>query len=206
MENATKAFYIAASVLIAVMLMSITVYLFRSGARIGENFEQSQANQSVELFNSKYSAFMKDNNTISDMITLINMAYDNNLKNDNDQVNSIKLLIEINGFNLMLEPNEKLKRNQVFFSTKIYYINTYDLLNLKVGDMKCYAVNNNRETGIAHHFLGGDGTEKLTDSWYDPATNERVFRYYFQYIDATYNETTGKIDYMEFKMQETEDF
>lgn len=197
MENAVKAFYIAASVLIALMIASIMVYLFSAGARIGESHEQTQADQRLELFNAKFSIYSKDNNTISDLLTVINMAYDYNLKNEFDTVNSISIDVQIStGRILKVLPDANLEKNEIFLNDTSKKINTYDLLSKYLKDIKTIdGMNGLNASGL-------DDNTKLSDSMYTSGSNERLYRYYFKLSadNIKYSEKTGKINYMKFEL------
>ncbi|MBR2289639.1 MAG: hypothetical protein IJ867_03295 [Clostridia bacterium] len=54
MENASKALIIAASVLIAIMLMSFMLYTFRRFATIARNTEADMSELEIQAFNSKF--------------------------------------------------------------------------------------------------------------------------------------------------------
>lgn len=78
MENASKALLMAAGVLIGVIIMSLAVYLFVSfgsdSAQINKQIEEQQ----IEQFNSQFTSYEGKECTIYDVITLANLASDNN--------------------------------------------------------------------------------------------------------------------------------
>lgn len=79
MENASKALIMAAGVLIGIMILSLVVYLFvsfgSSTAQIGEKIKQDQLNK----FNSQFTSYEgKEGLTIYDVITVANLATENN--------------------------------------------------------------------------------------------------------------------------------
>ncbi len=79
MENASKALLMAAGVLMGLMIMSLAVYLFASfggtSGQIHENIEENQLSQ----FNSQFTSYVgKDNVTIHDVISMANLATQNN--------------------------------------------------------------------------------------------------------------------------------
>ena len=79
MENASKALLMAAGILIGIMIISLGVYLFTqfggTSAQIHDNIETSQ----IEEFNSQFTAYQaRDNVTIHDIITMANLATENN--------------------------------------------------------------------------------------------------------------------------------
>ena len=79
MENASKALLMAAGVLIGVLILSLAVYLFATfGATSSELHRQNDANR-VNEFNAQFTSYeVKDDNTFYDIITLVNLAKNNN--------------------------------------------------------------------------------------------------------------------------------
>lgn len=79
MENASKALLIAGGVLLSILIISLGVYLFANfggvTAQIGQNVDESQVNQ----FNSQFTTNVaKDNVTIYDIVSMANLATQNN--------------------------------------------------------------------------------------------------------------------------------
>ena len=81
MENASKALLMAAGVLIGVLILSLAAYLFvYFGSTSQQIHEQNEENQ-INEFNSKFTSYVgKDNITIYDVITVANLATENNKK------------------------------------------------------------------------------------------------------------------------------
>ena len=121
MENASQALFMAAGVLIALLVISLGVYLFRASSSIGESYELRMSTQEIEKFNSKFSGYDKTSymaiigpdgstktegvttdkpgvfyanyNTISDVVSAINKAYDNNARKKYDLQQSIQVSV-----------------------------------------------------------------------------------------------------------------
>lgn len=79
MENASKALLIAGGVLLSILIISLGVYLFANfggvTAQIGQNVDENQVNQ----FNSQFTVNeAKDNVTIYDIVSMANLATQNN--------------------------------------------------------------------------------------------------------------------------------
>lgn len=100
MENASKALLMAASILLSVMILSLVVYLFATfGARASETHNQVQEQQMIQ-FNSQFTVYENRNDLkIHDIITVANLAKENNEKNIGyaDFDNSYKITIYVNG-------------------------------------------------------------------------------------------------------------
>lgn len=80
MENASDALIMAASVLLAMMIISLGVYLFSSFANTAEESETIIFEKNVNEFNSRFLKFENaEQITIHDIVSLANFARDNNL-------------------------------------------------------------------------------------------------------------------------------
>ena len=79
MENASKALIMAAGVLIGIMVLSIAVYLFATfGTRSAELHRQIDDDR-LNQFNTQFTSYELNNEiTIYDVITVANLATENN--------------------------------------------------------------------------------------------------------------------------------
>lgn len=199
MENITKAFYIAGATLIAVFVMMLMVYMFRQAARVGENYEISESRETVDRFNSQFIGFETseepradgnegtntDFKVASDVVSAINLAYNINTKNHNDPVSFVEIYVywATGGLRYSLLNSENAKKNTLFEGTDTNsYISTNEFLNLEVNSGKF-----------------------LNDTKLDETTNKVVYRYYFT-GRVRYNDDTGRINRVEFTLNENEDF
>lgn len=93
MENAVKALYIAAGVLIAIMVLSLGVALFAELQNyVDAEHERNRFNE-ANAFNTKFTKYInytkgvKEDGkdlTIQDVVTAANLAYENNFSYDAD--------------------------------------------------------------------------------------------------------------------------
>ena len=89
MENASKALLIAGGALLAIMIISLGVYLFANfggvTAQIGKNIEENQISQ----FNSQFTTNEQKNNvTIYDIVSMANLATQNNKQYEFEKQNA----------------------------------------------------------------------------------------------------------------------
>ncbi len=78
MENAAKALLMAASMLIGLLILTLAIYLFTSfGGTIREKREENRQQQ-ITHFNSQFTSYQGKQCTIYDIITLANLATENN--------------------------------------------------------------------------------------------------------------------------------
>ena len=104
MENASKALLMAAGVLIAIMVLSMGVYLYTT---IGTYVRESQARieqQSLDKFNAQFYNYQSDENEVfsfQDVVTVANIAYENNCKNEvlNSVGKSDYVQVSVTGYN-----------------------------------------------------------------------------------------------------------
>lgn len=104
MENVSKALFIAASVILGVLLLSVMIYMFRAGARVNETYDQKQITNQLELYNSRFEHYDRANNNIMDVISLANLAFDTNIDANYDPTHSIKVEVAL-GNSIFTIPN-----------------------------------------------------------------------------------------------------
>lgn len=79
MENASKALLMAAGVLIGVLILSLAVYLFVTFGSTSAELHKQQATDRLNEFNSQFTSYEgKERLTIYDVITVANLATENN--------------------------------------------------------------------------------------------------------------------------------
>lgn len=97
MENASKALLIAGGILLALMTLSLIVYVSTSTTRMAEAQDAKKASEELSAFNASYEAYNKTRMYGTDVITVINKAINYNGKLDNSQKNeAIKIQVAIN--------------------------------------------------------------------------------------------------------------
>jgi hypothetical protein len=80
MENASKALIMAAGVLIGILILSLAVYLFASFGSTSAELHRQNDENTVNQFNSQFTSYVgKENITIYDVVTVANLATENNV-------------------------------------------------------------------------------------------------------------------------------
>lgn len=75
MENASKALMIAGGILIAMLVLSIGVYLFANYRDVSYSYEKNMSTTEIQKLNSNFTKFDKrDNITIQEIVTIANFA------------------------------------------------------------------------------------------------------------------------------------
>lgn len=78
MENASKALLMAASVLIGILILSLAVYLFVSFGSTSAEIHKQNEEQQIAQFNSQFTSYQGKECTIYDVISVANLATENN--------------------------------------------------------------------------------------------------------------------------------
>lgn len=96
MENASKALLIAGGILLALMTLSLIVYVSTSTTRMAEAQDAKKASEELAAFNASYEAYNKTRMYGTDVITVVNKAINYNGKLDNSQKNeAITIKVEV---------------------------------------------------------------------------------------------------------------
>ena len=74
MENATRALLMASSILIGILIITLMVILFRSGASAGKAGEKEASRLEVEQFNVHFSKYLNKELTVYDVVSICNYA------------------------------------------------------------------------------------------------------------------------------------
>ena len=227
MENAVKAIYIAAGMLLGVMILSVLVYIFRQGASLGRNYDIDRQTEQITAFNSQFEkytgvalqrknlskedygySFEEKSNIPSDVVTCANLAYNINRKNEYDVVNHVKVIVKIN--------------------TNTYYIYPYESQ-----PKNCFlTINETAAKNAAKNSISNTDTSKCK-SFYDflreyndvkivnisakkyNSSGESIYRYYFDVdedenghkgMGIQYSDVTGKVNKIVFKAVPTAEF
>lgn len=195
MENASKALIIAATVLLAVMIMTAMVYVFGAGAEVNKKYDEKQSQAQLQLFNQQFENYNVENNTIIDLITVANLAYSTNESNEYDRDRKIKIEIKI-GTKVYSIPDEKpsddigYARNKIVCNDKA--ISIYDLVDKTLKDPEVLDVT----------FEGSSGDDKLslTKLIRENGKETTIYKYLFKCTSIKYNDVLGRVSYMKFEV------
>ena len=118
MENASKALIMAGSVLIAILVATFFVLVLRKGGQLSAEYDRQNADNELVKFNNQFEAFHKDDNTIFDVITAANLAYDVNKKCGWDEPVGVKVELIISGTEkYYILPTRKDSEKNYFYKT-----------------------------------------------------------------------------------------
>lgn len=106
MENATKALLIAGTVLIAIIMVSIAVYLYSMYSDQANQYSETISATEIQKFNSKFDVYLgRENITAQEIVSVVNLAKEYN--------NQIQIYLE--GTRLQFTsstPEDFIKTNQ----------------------------------------------------------------------------------------------
>ena len=177
MENATKALIMAGTVLISILLISFLVLFLRKGASASAEYHNTMSDAELAKFNSQFEVYDgRENNTYFDVITVANMVYDINKKNENDIQNQIYFELKIDNSNIYTIPKDcsNLERD------------TFLLVNSK---------KNMYNTQIT---IAGKQTTLISE--YSKITENSPIDYVYKFTGkiTKYNDITGKVEEIKF--------
>ena len=196
MENASKALIIAGGVLIGVLILTSFVLVFRSAAKTNQNYDEEQSARQLELYNSQFEVYNKSDNTIIDLLSVINLAYDTNVSSNYDKQNSVDITIQANSLYFMLKNSDKIKKNKILKSSsenigmnsidENNIISIYKLTNSNFSDLEIDKTGSLKDDTLLMSRLSNDG--------------KTIFKYLFKCTGVTYHTINGKIESMKFQM------
>ena len=210
MENASKALLMAGGVLLGIMLLSVFVYVFREGAKASKSVEQSKIEQELIKENARFEIYNKDDNTISDMVSLINLVYDYNFKKDFNETDCMQLNILLGSVsaggltysipnnnidNLLINSSDSIVKNKVLRNNEA--VSVYELTSKTLGEIQSDTIpfvgNISSNTYSANALLD----DLLTKTHFDGGKTT-TYKYLFNNTSIHYNKDSGHIDSIEF--------
>ncbi|MCI9286875.1 MAG: hypothetical protein HFJ57_02665 [Clostridia bacterium] len=93
MENASKALMIAGGVLIALMIITLLVYMFTSMSDVFKSEDEIKRIEELEAYNKEYESYNRKLLRGADIISLMNKAISNNKKYE-DVLEEYRMQIE----------------------------------------------------------------------------------------------------------------
>lgn len=193
MENSIKAVYIAAGVLIGVLILTTFVLVFRKGGQFLETIDGIKTTEAIAQYNSDFVYYNREDNNIFDIITACNKAYDINHENMFDAENGVNIEVIINADNeYKFERNGKIKikmtgkpdveKNLVEIVDQKKLI---DLITQKMADLT-----------IDGELI----STTLSTITVEDSTEGRIHKYLYTFTGKLEYDNFGKINKIEFKL------
>lgn len=181
MENASKALIMAGGLLISILVASFMILVLRKAGKINAEYDAQMSDNELARFNSQFEVYAREDNTFFDVITVANLAYDINKKNGYDPQNSVTVrIIEKNG------TIEKVK---------------YSILPKQIEKNHFFKSEGNEAIYIYNDVQSDLGGKSMIDFYTEGKEENEVFKYKYRFKcqnDVHYNETTGKLDSINF--------
>lgn len=104
MENASKALLISGAVLIAIIIASIMVYMFRGAGNLNQQYQDTMSEQETSKFNAKFEVCRdRTDITIHDIVSLVNLAKEN----------TVTVTVKLDGVNLAVDDLQKVIKDNL---------------------------------------------------------------------------------------------
>lgn len=119
MENASKALLIAAGILLALIILSLLIYMTNTTSRMAKAQDEKTEAEQLAAFNREYEAYNKTKMYGTDVITVYNKAKNNNEKKE------IFITIKVydkNGNEISISYESEFK-NKIFECSDLKYSN-----------------------------------------------------------------------------------
>lgn len=126
MENASKALMIAGGILLAILTLTLVVYMMTAVTSMGDAQDAKTLAQQKTTFNKEYEAYNKRRMYGTDVITVINKAADNNLKGEN----SVDIEVFDENNQIMIIENVEEFKKYIFECIAVIYDENEGLINL----------------------------------------------------------------------------
>lgn len=183
MENVSNALIIAATTILAVLLMGVFVYIFKAGSNVSETYDKKQQSEQLELYNSRFEIYNSQSNTIMDLISVSNLAYSANIESQYDSKSTANIIINAGPKRFIIPGDDRrgLNKNQILSGNtpmSIYKLATDDLDSL----------------GIEHN----NKTDTLSITKYKDS--KTIYKYLFNCEKIEYHSGNGQVSKMEFRM------
>lgn len=221
-KNLSEALLMAGTIVLGLLLMTAFINMMRAGGSVNKAYDETQIQYQINGFNYQFEIYQKDDNTILDMVNLLNLAYSVNNDNGYDINNCVTIEVNI-GYKTFRIPrvtrdevsdsiafydgNRMLQRNMVYDTSgggSHGLMSIYDLLDKTINDLNIGT------------FTGTDKLTKihLGEHVYYPdlpasdpnagrpikGTNGTTYKYVFECNNSEleYNTNTGRIQKMVF--------
>jgi len=119
MENASKALLMAGGLLIGILILSLAVYLFVTFGNDARTINEKIDSAKLTKFNAQFNIYDdRDDITIYDIISLANLAEENNkyYKDYKNFASNYKITIEISGITEQIQSMTKDKRQDLLIN------------------------------------------------------------------------------------------
>ena len=118
MENASKALIMAGGILLAIITLSLFIYMTTATTRIGQAQDEKLLAEQILAFNKEYEAYNKRRLYGTDVITIVNKAINHNQKMKSNEIADPYYI------NIIIQPTQT-------YETTVMRVDTYSPNNNK---------------------------------------------------------------------------
>lgn len=162
MENAAKALIMAGSILIAVLIIGVLVYMWASSSQMLKQNEKTQLAQQITTFNNEYEGYNRKLLRGTDVISAMNKAESNNKKYAQLGEENYNISVEFKMAEKVVYKKDGGTASVTFNIDKKYGMNDYineirsnsdAFTDFKRRIFDCKAVKYNNKTGRINYLL-----------------------------------------------------
>ena len=104
-ENSANALIMAGGVLIAIMLISLAVYVFNASSNFAKTYYSEIDAKTIQAFNNKFEIYTRGDVTAQDIVSVANLARDTNITNEveNDKKDPVYIQVVLYNGSIHLE-------------------------------------------------------------------------------------------------------
>ncbi len=179
MENASKALIMAGSILIALMIVGVLIYMWASSSELFKQNESAELAEQIKMFNLEYEGYNKKLLRGTDVISAMNKADSNNRK-------YAKPGIKIKGKTItqeeMEDPNYYINVNFIMVEETVYVKGE--------GQSQTFTFKANEPYTMEEYFTVIRPNKETFDDF-----KRRIF----DCVKVEYNKKTGRVNYLLFK-------
>ena len=176
MENGAKALVMAGGVLIGILVISFMMLALRAGGSINSEYNVQMSETELLKFNSQFEAFHRNNNTIFDVVTVVNLAYSINQQIGWNEYSGVTVILKAPNGTYKIRSKDSIAKNKMFKGDTTGTIDIYN--EILIDENIYYAVTYTDE-------VTGNQVTKTENVPYK--------------CEIYYNEDTGRVDRMEFE-------
>ena len=214
MENASKALLMAGGILLAIITLSLIIYLTSSTTRMAEEQDAKTLSEQITEFNKSYEAYNRRRMYGTDVITIVNKAIDHNRRMNAGETNRYYVNIVVNTTESFMTTvdevdNTKTKNNKRTMSATEAKVILGSEINATLNAGQ-YQLGDWQRDGVLEmdqgiiDFFSEDKTDGIKSS------NDKKYTYYiysaltnfkraiFRCDGVEYNPNTGRIQSMTF--------
>ena len=176
MEYVSKALIMAGGVLISIMVASFMIFVLRKAGSMSAEYDTQMSNNELTKFNSQFEVYNKSDNNFFDVLTVANLAYDINKQVGYDTQT---------GVTVRIYTGETVK---------------YSILPHEI-EKNCFFEGENTNK-VVYIYNSENDSDSIIDKYTARTDDNSDYKYNFVCKGISYNDITGKVNGIDFKLVE----